>query len=160
MSENLDNALNACETLARFLEQDEWYPQEVEDLLLYRMAFAGKNGEMICFAQIEPELELFAFYAYAPVEVPAERRSAVAEFITRANCGMWIGNFELDYADGEVRYKGSVHFEGTALTEPLIRNTVYDSVEAIDQYLPGLRDVVEGRASPAEAIASVETEED
>lgn len=160
MSDDPDNALRAFETLGRFLEADEWYPQQVEDMLLYRVAFAGENGEATCFAQIEPELELFIFYAYAPVKVPAARRAAVAEFVNRANYGMWIGNFELDYADGEVRYKGSVAFKDTTLTEALIRNTIYVSVGALDQYLPGLRDVVDGHASPAAAIASIETDED
>lgn len=160
MSNDLDNALRAFETLGRFLEADEWYPQQMEDMLLYRVAFAGENGEATCFAQIEPELELFLFYAYAPIEVPTGQRAAAAEFINRANYGMWIGNFELDYGDGEVRYKGSVAFKDTTLTEALIRNTIYASVEAMDQYLPGLRDVVDGRAAPAAAIASIETDED
>jgi hypothetical protein len=160
VSEEPDHTLRAFETLGRFLEADEWHPQEIEDLLLYRVAFSGENGEAICFAQIEPEVDLFVFYAYAPVEVPLQKRPAVAEFLTRANYGIWVGDFELDYADGEVRYKSSVHFEGTELTEALIRNAIYASVQAMDQYLPGLRDVIDGRASPTEAIASVETDED
>jgi hypothetical protein len=160
MSDDPDNGLRAFETLGQFLEADGWYPQQVEDMPLYRVGFAGENGEAACFAQIEPDLKLFLFYAYAPVEVPAARRAAVAEFVNRANYGMWIGNFELDYADGEVRYKGSVAFKDTTLTEALIRNTIYASVGAMDQYLPGLRDVADGRASPVEAIASIETDED
>jgi hypothetical protein len=161
MSEGTDVALQAFETLGRFLEEEGWCPQQAEeDLLLYRVVFAGESGEMVGFAEIEPEFELLIFYVYAPVEAPKERRAAVAEYITRANYGMWIGNLELDYADGEVRYKSSIHFEGTALVEPLIRNVVEDSVQAMEAYLPGLRDVIEGRASPAEAIAAVETDED
>ena len=37
--------------------------------------------------------------------VPEEKRSAVAEFITRANYGLPGGNFEMDWRDGELRYK-------------------------------------------------------
>lgn len=161
MSEETDLALRAFETLGRFLEEEGWHPEQAEeDLLLYRVTYAGESGEMVGFAEIEPEFELLVFYVYAPVEAPPERCAAVAEFITRANYGMWIGNFELDYTDGEVRYKNSVHFEGTTLAEPLIRNTIYDAVQAMEEYLPGLKDVVEGRAFPAEAIASIETDED
>jgi hypothetical protein len=159
VSDDPDNGLRAFEALGQFLETDDWYPQQVEDMLLYRAAFEGENGEGICFAQIEPELELFIFYAYAPLKVPAAQRAAVAEFVNRANYGMWIGNFELDYTDGEVRFKGSVAFKDTTLTEALIRNTIYASVGALHQYLPGLRDVVDGQTSPAAAIASIETNE-
>lgn len=161
MSEGTDEALRAFETLGRFLEEEGWYPQQTEeDLLLYRVALTGEGGEMVGFAEIEPEFELLIFYLYAPVEAPTELRPAVAEYITRANYGMWIGNFELDYEDGEVRYKSSVHYEGTTLAEPLIRNAVQDSLQTMEEYLPGLRDVIEGRASPAEAIAAIETDED
>ena len=158
MGEGTDEALRAFEMLGKFLEEGGWYPQETEeDLLLYRVTLAGEGGEMVGFAEIEPEFELLIFYLYAPLEVPHERRAAAAEYITRANYGMWIGNFELDYEDGEVRFKSSVHYEGTTLTEPLIRNAIQDALQAMEEYLPGLRDVIEGRALPAEAIAAVET---
>jgi hypothetical protein len=81
---------------------------------------------------------------------------AVAEFITRANYGLRIGNFELDFDDGEVRYKSSLDFEGLALTPELIRNTIYPAVQTIDRYLPGLMSVFYASKSPAEAIAEVE----
>ncbi len=42
-----------------------------------------------------------------PVKAPEEKRLAIAEFVARANDGLRIGNFELDFGDGEVRYKRS-----------------------------------------------------
>ena len=44
-------------------------------------------------------------YHIVPVKVPVEKRAAVCEFITRANYGLTLGNFELDMNDGEIRYK-------------------------------------------------------
>jgi hypothetical protein len=161
VSEGTDRVLEAFERLGRFLDEAGLYPQQAEeDLMLYRIALASESGEMVGFAEIEPEFELFILYLYAPFEAPEARHAAVAEYIARANYGMWIGNFEFDYADGEVRYKSSVHFEGTTLDEALIRNAVEDSVQAMEAYLPGLRDVIEGRALPAEAIAATETDAD
>jgi hypothetical protein len=80
--------------------------------------------------------------------------------INRANYGMWIGNFELGYTDGEGPNRGSIAFKDTTLTEAMIRNTIHASAQAMDQYLPGLRDVADGRTSPAAAIAAIETDED
>jgi hypothetical protein len=156
VSDDSDNGLRAFQALGRFLEEDGWYPQRMGDRLLYRLAYAGDSGQVICFVQVEAELELMIVYVYAPVKAPEARRPAVAEFIVRANYGIWIGNFELDYADGEIRYKGCVDFEGTTLGDPQIRNTIYASVRSMDRYLPGLMDVIYGNTSPAEAIASVE----
>ena len=32
------------------------------------------------------------------------KRQDIAEYLTRANYGMVMGNFEMDYSDGEIRY--------------------------------------------------------
>jgi hypothetical protein len=150
------NGLLAFETLREFLEADGWYPTLLEDKTVYRVAFDGKNGELRCYAQIRVDLEQFLFYAVAPVKVPDEVRSDVAEYLTRANYGLRIGNFELDYRDGEVRYKSSLDFEGEKLTGQFIRNTIYPAVQTMDRYLKGLLSVTFGGRTPVEAIQEVE----
>jgi hypothetical protein len=104
------------------------------------------------------DYEQFLFYAIAPVKAPEMARPAVAEFITRANYGLRIGNMEMDFADGEVRYKSSLDFEGETLTAGLIKNTIYPAVQTLDRYVPGLMGVIYGGKSPIEAIADVEGE--
>jgi hypothetical protein len=150
------NGLRAFETLGRFLEEDGWHPQEIEDKYTYRAYFHGKNGELRCYAQIRVDLEQFIFYAVVTVNVPEEVRPAVAEFITRANYGLRLGNFEMDYADGEVRFKCSLDFEGEALTHNLIRRAIYPAVQTMDKYLPGLMKVAFGARTPVEAIQEIE----
>ncbi len=152
------NGLAAFETLGEFLRQDGWHPQRIEGRTVYRAFFSGQNGEFRCFAQIVTHLEQFLFYAVAAVYVPDELRPAVAEFITRANFGLRIGNFELDYHDGEVRYKTSLDFEDEKLTPALIRNAIYPAVTTMDRYFPGLMKVVYGGRTPYEAIEEIETE--
>jgi len=43
------------------------------------------------------------------------------KFLTRANYGMMIGNFEMDFTDGEIRYKTSIDVEGDKLSSALIK---------------------------------------
>ncbi|MBN1202725.1 MAG: YbjN domain-containing protein [Anaerolineae bacterium] len=150
------NGLQAFETLREFLTQDEWHPQQIEGKHVYRMLFVGKNADLRCYAQIIVHMEQLLFYAVAPTRVPEEVRPAVAEFLSRANYGMHIGNFELDYSDGEVRYKSSLDFEGEALTPNLIRHAIYPAVLIMDRYLPGLMSVVYGGRTPFEAIEEIE----
>ncbi|MBN1978846.1 MAG: YbjN domain-containing protein [Anaerolineae bacterium] len=155
-----ENCLQAFETLGQFLEEDGWYPQQIEDRTIYRMGFSGKNGQLNCFAQIRVDLEQFMFYAVAPVKVPEEQRLAAAEFITRANYGLRIGNLEMDFNDGEIRYKSSLDFEGEMLTPRLIRLAIYPAVQTLDRYLPGLMTVIYGGKTPAEAVAEIEGSEE
>lgn len=151
-----ENGLRAFDALGRFLEEDEWHPQPIEGKTAYRTGFNGVNGQTVCYAQVRVDVEQLLFYVIAPIKAPQEARQAVAEFVARANYGLRIGNFELDFSDGEVRYKSSLDFETVDLTPRLIRNTIYPAVQTMDRYLPGLMAVIYGGKSPADAIGAVE----
>jgi hypothetical protein len=150
------NGLRAYALTGKFLNEDGWHPQEVGENHVYRVFFAGQNGELVCFAQVRVELEQFLFYAVLPVRVPENMRLAMAEYLTRANYGLRIGNFEMDFEDGEVRYKSSLDFEGESLNYSLLRNTIYPAVQTMDRYIPGMMGVIYGGKSPEQAIDEVE----
>ncbi|HSJ58400.1 MAG TPA: YbjN domain-containing protein [Anaerolineae bacterium] len=151
-------ALAAFETLREFLEEDGWFPQQLTDAYALRMGFSGAHGQTTCFARIDVELQLFLFYVVAPVKAPEPVRDAVAQYATRANYGLRIGNLEMDYRDGEIRFKSALDFEDNDLTPSLIRNAIYPAVQTMDRYLPGVMAVIYGGQAPADAIAEIEGE--
>lgn len=150
------NSNQAFVTLGKYLEEDGWYPHQIEERTIYRVGFEGKNGRYTCYAQIRMDLEQFIFYAMASIKVPETLYLPIAEFITRANYGLRIGNFELDFSDGDLRYKSSLDFEGALLTPALIKNAIYPAVQTLDRYMPGLMAVIYGGQTPADAIRAIE----
>lgn len=143
--------------MAAFFNQDDWDYVSLEEGATLEMAFIGDNGRWSCSAQARDEEQQFLFYSICPLTIPAEKRSAIAELLTKANSGLILGNFELDYSDGEVCYKTSIDVEGDRLTPTLIESLVYTNVTMMDQYLPGIIAVLNG-TSPDDAIAQVEAE--
>lgn len=148
----------AYERIETFLVADGWSPEQIEGMTAFSARFVGKNGEYRVVTHVNIELEQLYCYACPAFLVPEHRRSAVAEYLTRANYGLRIGNFELDMRDGETRYKSSLDFEGAGLSDQLIRTTLYPAVGTLDRYYPGLVKVAEDGADPAEIIASIETD--
>ncbi len=148
------------ETVERFLKSDDWPVSPVEGRTVIKTGFEGKNGQFTCYAQERNEQEQFVFYSIFPVRTPDNKMSEVAEFITRANYGMIIGNFELDYGDGEIRYKTSVDVEDMEISEPLVRHLVYANVLTMDKYFPGLMRVLYAGIDPVNAIEEVEGAEE
>ncbi len=146
----------AFATLSEFLRDDGWHPQQLDDKTIFRVYFSGEHGDVRCYAQIRVDLEQFLFYVIAPVKAPDAVLSAVVEYTTRANYGLRIGCFEVDYTDGEVRYRSSLDFENETLTPGLIRNAIYPAVHTMDFYLPGLLAVMYGNKTPKEAITEIE----
>ena len=139
-----------------YLAQDSWPYEEMDQGVVVRVLFHGENAQFACFAQSREEQQQFVFYSVCPVSVPEHKRSEIAEFITRANYDMVIGNFEMDYIDGEVRFKTSIDVEECELTSALIRPLLYANVLMMDQYLPGMMGVIYADRSPADAVALVE----
>ena len=149
MGEILDVAIS-------FFKEDGWSFTQLEDQPILRVGFEGENGQWTCYAQALEEQTQLLVYSICPVKTPEDRRMAVAELLTRANYGLFIGNFELDFDDGEIRYKTSIDVEGDRLSPALVRPLVYANVMMMDRYLPGIMSVIYGDVAPAEAVARVE----
>lgn len=143
------------EQMVSFFRDDHWPFLEVEDSVL-QMNFQGQNGRWTCYAQARAAVGQVVMYSVCPMTVPEGLRIAVAEFITRANYGLIIGNFELDYDDGEVRYKTSLDAENAPLSHELLQPLVYANVWTMDRYLPGLMAVIYGSSSPKDGVALAE----
>jgi hypothetical protein len=159
MAEKFKSSGPIFNDLAEFFLGDEWGPEQIEEQPVLKMDFEGDNGRWTCLAFAHDDRERVVFTSMLPVEVPEEKRLLAAEYLTRANFGMEIGNFEMDFSDGAVQFRTSIDIEGGELTPKMIQNLAYVNVTVTDQYLPGLVMVVEGDATPEEAIQKVETTE-
>ena len=144
------------DTMEAFFKEDEWPYTQIEGHPMLRMNFRGDNGRWFCIAQAREEQQEFIFYSVCEVNAPENKRAEMAEFITRANYGLYIGNFEMDYRDGEIRYKTSIDVEGDRLTPALIKSLVYANVALMDRYLPGIMSVIYADIAPQEAIQKIE----
>lgn len=142
--------------LESYLASENLQFQRVEGQPAFTMLIKGENGVMVGFAGLVEETEQFLFYVSAPQKAPAENLPAVAEFITRANWGLRIGNFELDYSDGEVRFKSAYDYESGGLVPLQLRNTMAPAVRTMDIYMNGLLAVMFGGKSAADAIHEIE----
>jgi hypothetical protein len=121
-----------------------------------QLPFQGENGKWNCYARARSEQNQFVFYSVCPINAPENKLLAIAEFIARANSGMIIGNFELDFNDREISYKTSIDVEGDRLSFALIQRVVYANVMMMDEYLPGIMSVIYSNVAPADAIAQIE----
>ena len=150
--------LRSLQAVAAFFTEDGWSFEQMPERPILRLPFQGKGGRWNCYAQIRVtrEVEQILFYSVLPLNVPVEKRSAIAEFITRANYGMALGNFELDFNDGEVRYKTSIDVTDQDIAANLLRPLIYTNVLMMDKYMSGLIAVVYADVPPAEAVKQIE----
>ncbi len=90
-----------------------------------------------------------------PARIPEARRPAVAETIVRINYRLFLGGFDMDFADGELRFRVGVDVEGGALTQTMVQNMVSASLWACDRYYGAFMLVAHGDVTPEQAIDMV-----
>lgn len=84
-------------------------------------------------------------------------RAAIAEYITRANYGLKSGNFEMDYSDGEIRYKMYVNCRGlNTIPDELIEHALIIPPSMFDRYGDGLAALMFGFSDPKTEVEKAE----
>jgi len=145
------------DTVAAFFKGIGFKYQVDEAKGLVQMGFSGKSGNWTAAADVKQDRGILIFYSIASIKVPEKARAAASEYLTRANYGLVLGNFEMDMSDGEVRYKTSISVgEKGKLTDDLISPVVLTNFGTMDRYLLGLMAVAVGGKSPAEACREAE----
>ncbi len=113
------------------------------------------TGSWTVIFDIRDKQQQLIVYSIVPVEVPPARRTEVALYLTRANFGLAIATFELDLDDGDVRLRTAVDFEGAEVSDPVVDHLLLANIMGVEQYLDGLRAVIDG-ADPVAAIMQAE----
>lgn len=141
--------------LRNHFEEEGLERDDDEDMLSFRLE--DEDGhEWGCLAVAEEHAEQVMFYSVMLETTPPEHRPEVMRFVTLANYGMQVGNFELDLEDGEVRFKTSIDVEGVDLHEGLLRNLVELNLMMMGLYFDGLLAVMRGSMTADQAIAEIE----
>jgi len=123
--------------LKRVFAENGWPYSEVAGAPVLLSELTGPEGSWDFYAQAVEEKDLVLLYSIVPQRVPVERRVEVSEFLTRANYGLADGNFELDFDDGEVRFKSVLHVPAE-LDEILVKRVVRLNGTALETYLPSI----------------------
>ena len=142
--------------IIEFFHREDWEFYITKNPSILRVACEGKSGKWFCYAEVDEIEQRFAFYSVSPHQASPEKLSAVAEYTSRANYGMTIGNFELDFTDGEIRYKTSIDFQDNQPSFGAIAQLVYTNIAMMERYLPGILAVIEEDIKPNEAIELIE----
>ena len=143
------------DVIVAFVQQSGWPYEVVEAGSVLRVPLKGENGDWLAVIMADEAFSQCVVFSYLTQEVPAVRRSAMAEFLTRANYGLRIGDFEMDFDDGEVRFRTSLDTAEEALSPAMLKQLVTHNAMQMDSYLPGIGAVIRG-ATPVEAIAMAE----
>ena len=143
----------AYEELLHVLDEREINYSTGEDQSI-RTTIQGDVATYWTAARVEDDL--FQVACFSPLRVPEGSRRDIAEAIARANCGLRVGKFEMDFDDGEIRFQASQILDGDAVGEAVIDRMIGTAVNMMETHLPAFMSVVYGNEEARDAIRLVE----
>lgn len=151
----MENNNVAMTSFREFLDANGWRYLADEDGEI-RGLVSGDNGQRHWHAHLNADGRFLVFKSFCPVNVPARRRPAAAEYLMRANWGLNLGNFEMNWSDGQVCFRTSVTTGEWHPGSEILDHLLYGNHSIMERYLAGLLAVTLGGAAPAKAIAEAE----
>ncbi len=138
-----------------FLNSNNWQYVELQSNQTITFGIAGENGNFKCIADTIKDENRFIFFAIYPTEIPNDKRNVMSELITRLNFGRFLGNFEMNYDSGELRYRVSL-YHGTLLpNEDMVREMIFTSIVSMDIALISINALIEQNISSIKAYQMI-----
>jgi hypothetical protein len=144
------------DTVHTYFQTRNWPFIQSEALPIVQVEFTGAEQRWAVQIFCIEEQGQCVVYSLCPVRAPALRRPDVMDLLTRANCNLILGNFELDLASGDIRFKTSLAVGDADLTSDLFERLLLANVATMDRYLPGVMQVIYGAESPEAVLMQIE----
>lgn len=136
------------------LDEYEYSYQKLDDTRLH-LTSRNEHGVYSLLFNANDETDLVRLSGGYGSNVPVHRRLAVAEALTRINYRLGIGNFDLDFSDGELRFRIAVDVEDGRLSIKMADNMLGFTLHTMERFHDSIMRVAFGNADPEGTIAEV-----
>lgn len=97
-----------------------------------------------CDVLIDIRDDKYIVYAKNSMCADADSRDEMAKLLTYINYGIIYGGFEMDFSDGEVRYRNPVNCDECLPSEDIIRRSISTPIAMMEKYGDALLGVMMG----------------
>ena len=137
------------------VEANDWRYTRLDEGVI-ALPVHGHRSSYSALVIANDEFHYVTLYCAFGPRVPDDRRSAVAEAISRANYGLVVGNFEIDFSDGELRFRVGAGVAGGDFSVEMAGNMISLAIYMCDRYHDALMRVIFAGEAPADAIQRAE----
>jgi hypothetical protein len=146
MQNTIKSALESSGTNFQVLEEND-------KKCVLRLGFGLKNGNCDTIIDIDSDWKSYMIMVFLPTNVDENKRRRIAELLNRMNTIITIGNFEVDFQTGRVRFKvGQVFEEINADADLIFRRQMQLCLHTMDEYIPVIMSVIYASVLPEQAL--------
>ncbi len=147
----------------QFLVDDDWHFSFDENtgVFDFGLRVKGKIQKINYIVDVhEDEIVVYGMCPIGADHTDVNMMAQMAEFLCRANYGLKNGCFELDFRDGEIRFRSFIDCEDLMPSKEVIKNSIHCTAAMFKRYAPGIVDIIFSGCTAKEAIAKCEKSPD
>jgi hypothetical protein len=146
--------------IINFFKNQGWEYTQIEHKNAAVLGIDGKNGKFQFFTEVIEDENKCIFFSICGANVPENKKLEMSELLTRLNFGKFLGNFEMDYEDGEVRYKTSLYYDNSTKTNQAIGKFIMTNIITMDISLVAIMKLIYSDITPLQAYEIVKDVEE
>ncbi|MFK7908920.1 MAG: YbjN domain-containing protein [Chitinophagales bacterium] len=142
--------------ILEYFENEGWkyiLPEQNQEIAM--LGVRTEKGKFHCVLDNDEQDKKFIFFSIYPINVPEKLRSKIAELLLRINFTLYFGSFEMDFSDGEIRFKTSFMYQNCTLTTELIDQIIKNNIATMDTNFELINTFLTEKISMEEAIESL-----
>ena len=143
----------------KYLVDDDWHFSFDENTGMFDFGLRVKSKIQKINYIVDVHEDEIVVYGMCPIgadHTDCNMMAQMAEFLCRANYGLKNGCFELDFRDGEVRYRSFIDCEDVMPSTEVIKNSIHCTAAMFKRYAPGIVDIIFSGCTAKEAITKCE----
>ena len=129
----------------KFLVDNDWHFAFDENTGVFEFGLRVKSKIQKINYIVDVHEDEIVVYGMCPIganHTESNMMVQMAEFLCRANYGLKNGCFELDFRDGEIRYKSFIDCEDMMPSNEVIKNSIHCTAAMFKRYAPGIVDII------------------
>jgi hypothetical protein len=136
----IQGSMTMFERFKEYLKAVELTYSIVENETIITFRYTSK-GNYQCIIDIDEHDQIILVYTILGSIIALDKRNRVSQLLTKINYGLRIGNFEMDYDDGQIRYKTSIDYDGVKeFDDSFIANLILISLTTTDKYFQAIEE--------------------
>lgn len=142
----------AIAAVIEFFKAQSWdYKEDERRPVVYAVANC-ENGALRCFASAGNDNEHLVFISIFPALAPQKKLIACAEVLTRINYDLLHGCFEMDFGDGEIRFRTSIGALDLPMAAEQVEHLIFTNLATMDRYIAPIMRVLYTSERPDEVL--------
>jgi Uncharacterized conserved protein len=146
---NMNFAITA---LIEFFKAHDWDYKEDNGRPVIYTGVNGENAQLRCLASAGENNEHLVFISIFPVQAPPKKRARCAELLTRINYDLIHGCFEMDFEDGEIRFRTSIGALDLPIAPKQVEHLIFTNLSTMDRYIAPIMRVLYTSERPDDAL--------